>query len=213
MISPQGHDIPKTEMSEESLKNAELPGNSEMIVNHSDANAHTDFEVVSDDDYDDEAADRHNEDLGNLRYRLIRSTNWVRAVLILMSIGFTFVLGVALWLNPYDEQGNPRKMETHRQLGLPQCSFVTMTGKPCPSCGMTTSFALLAHGDIVNSLKANWVGTFLAAYWFSLIPWGIYSAIKGRAQFVRNGEFLITVSLIFFVVLMLIRWTYVLLLK
>ena len=31
---------------------------------------------------------------------------------------------------------------------MPPCNFVLMTGKPCPSCGMTTSFALLVRGDI-----------------------------------------------------------------
>ena len=34
-------------------------------------------------------------------------------------------------------------MGTHQQLGLPPCNFVTLTGYPCPACGMTTSFALL----------------------------------------------------------------------
>ena len=50
-------------------------------------------------------------------------------------------------------------METHRQLGLPPCTFKEMTGLPCPSCGMTSSFALLVRGDVMNSLRANAVGT------------------------------------------------------
>ena len=65
----------------------------------------------------------------------------------------------AFRIHPYDADGNPRTSATHTQLGMPPCNFVTLTGKPCPSCGMTTSFALLVRGDVVSSLRANWVGT------------------------------------------------------
>ena len=55
---------------------------------------------------------------------------------------------------------------------MPPCNFKTWTGKPCPSCGMTTSFALLIRGDVANSLRANWVGTLLAGFCMVLIPYG-----------------------------------------
>jgi hypothetical protein len=168
----------------------------------------TDIPIVgpAEDDYTPPKATAH-------RYvRKPPSTKWVRGVLIGMAIALSAILAISMWLNPYDADGNPRKMATHTQLGLPPCNMVTLVGKPCPSCGMTTSFALLAHGDIKNSVKANWVGTLLAGYWFALIPWSIYSAIRGKAQFVRSGEFLVTVSVILFFALMLTRWLYVLLL-
>ncbi len=34
---------------------------------------------------------------------------------------------------------------THQQLGLPPCAFFKLTGIPCPSCGLTTSFAHAAR--------------------------------------------------------------------
>ena len=131
---------------------------------------------------------------------------YVRGVLVVMAVGFTAILGTALWLNPYDDDGLPRRMATHTQLGLPECSMVALTGRPCPSCGMTTSFALLAHGDVPNSLRANWVGTLLAAFWFALIPWGAVSAFRGKLALVRNGELFATFAVGIFLVLLLGRW-------
>src|SRR5689334_8800203 len=81
--------------------------------------------------------------------------------LALLAIGglLAGVFGIAFWLNPYGPDGAPKTMATHTQLGIPPCSFVVLTGKPCPACGMTTSFALLVRGDVAASLRANWAGT------------------------------------------------------
>jgi hypothetical protein len=46
------------------------------------------------------------------------------------------VLTIARVLSP-----SPNGLGTHQQLGLPPCFFHQMTGIPCPTCGMTTSFA------------------------------------------------------------------------
>lgn len=144
--------------------------------------------------------------------RRTRMPRWVQAWLLLMAAGFSTILGIALWLSPYNADGSPRLMATHTQMGLPPCNMVVLTGKPCPACGMTTSFALLAHGDVLASLQANWVGTLLAVYWFALIPWSIWSAIRGRLLGVRNGEILMAVSIGVVVTLMLARWIAVILL-
>lgn len=50
---------------------------------------------------------------------------------------------------------------THRQLGLPPCGFLTVTGYPCPSCGLTTSFAYFVRGNVLDSLRAQPFGTVL----------------------------------------------------
>lgn len=48
-------------------------------------------------------------------------------------------LALARWLTP-----DPGGHGTHLQIGLLPCSFLTLTGVPCPLCGATTTWALLA---------------------------------------------------------------------
>jgi hypothetical protein len=136
---------------------------------------------------------------------------WVRGTLVAIALVFVTVFGVAAWIHPYDEDGTPRTMATHTQLGMPPCNMVSLIGKPCPACGMTTSFALLMHGDLPASLRANWTGTLLGLTWLALIPWAVVSAVRGRYLFVRSGEALTMVIVVAMLVLMLGRWAAVLL--
>ena len=57
------------------------------------------------------------------------------------------VLAIAMWLEPSAEGHG-----THLQLGLNPCSFLSATGWPCPMCGATTTFTLLAHLRVVEGL-------------------------------------------------------------
>jgi hypothetical protein len=136
-------------------------------------------------------------------------TRWVRGALLAVAAGLVLVFAIALWLNPYDQEGRPRRLETHTQMGLPPCTFKTVTGLPCPSCGMTTSFALLMHGDVWNSLKANAVGTLLAAFCLGLVPWCLAGVIRGRPYFVWSLERALTRLIVIFLILMLVRWVVV----
>lgn len=137
-----------------------------------------------------------------------RTTWTVRAALLLIALILIAVFAVAAWLNPYNPDGTPRRLATHRQLGLPPCNFVMMTGKPCPSCGMTTSFALFIRGDLRASLQANWVGTLLAAAAVVALPWSLLSALRGRLLGIRPGygDYLLTLAVTLLLILMLGRW-------
>ena len=134
---------------------------------------------------------------------------WVRIGLLGIAVGLVALFAVAVWLRPYDADGQPLRMETHRQLGLPSCQFYFLTKIPCPSCGMTTSFALLMHGDVANSLRANAVGTLLAGFCLLLIPWSLASAYWRRPFFIRSLERGLTWTAVAFLSLMLIRWVVV----
>jgi predicted Na+-dependent transporter len=118
------------------------------------------------------------------------------------------VFAAAAYINPYDEDGTPRTMSTHTQLGLAPCNFVVLTGKPCPACGMTTSFALLVRGDVRASLSANWVGTLTAMFWGGMLVWAVVSGMVGRPLFIPHGrgELVLTVLVGLFLALMLGRW-------
>src|SRR5205807_1533438 len=113
--------------------------------------------------------------------------NWkVRIALLLIVLGLGTVFTIAVRLDPYEDDGTPRRMETHTQLGLPPCTFYKVTGMPCPACGMTTSFALLAHGDMGGSLQAHPIGTLLALFCLALIPWNLLCAVRGRLYLIRS---------------------------
>ena len=131
---------------------------------------------------------------------------WVRRALLAVALGLVPVFGIAVWLNPYDEEGKARRTETHLQIGLPPCTFRSLTGVPCPSCGMTTSFALLMHGDLENSLRANAVGTLLAVFGLAVIPWSLACVLRKRPLFIASFERATTWVVIVFVVLLLTRW-------
>jgi len=126
------------------------------------------------------------------------------------------ILYVGFSLNPYlDDAGEPlpegaaRLMGTHRQLGLPSCQFLVMSGLPCPSCGMTTSFALLMHGDLAGSWRANGAGTLMALYCAGAIPMALFGAVAGRLPVVGSLERWALASVAFFLPLLLLRWLWV----
>lgn len=136
----------------------------------------------------------------------------VRSVLLMIGVGLAGVFAIAFWLNPYSPDGTPRTMATHTQLGIPPCNFVVLTGKPCPACGMTTSFSLLVRGDVAASLRANWAGTIIAVVWAFTMIWAVASGIKGRPLFIPpgKGEIVLTACVGVALALALLRWGIVL---
>ena len=147
------------------------------------------------------------------RPRPARRAHWgVRVGLLAMAAAMVLVFYLATRVRPYQEDGSPMRSASHQTLGLPACRFKELTGSPCPSCGMTTSFALLVRGDVLNSLRANWVGTGLAVFCLLFIPWAVASTFRGKYLWVRNVEVALGFLVGAFTVLMLGRWGVVMLL-
>ncbi len=67
------------------------------------------------------------------------------------------LLGVAAWLTPAASGHG-----THTGLGLPTCGWLIATGRPCPTCGMTTAFAHAADFSLLDSVVAQPFGAMLA---------------------------------------------------
>ncbi len=131
---------------------------------------------------------------------------WSRLILLVLAGIWVTVFVIAALLNPYFDDGTARTMETHMQMGLPQCTFKEVTGLPCPSCGMTTSFSLLIHGDVWNSLRANFAGTALATLGLFYVPWSLVSVWKGHFLFIHSLEMTLFRLSIAFMVLLFGRW-------
>jgi len=144
---------------------------------------------------------------------IARIRRLTRATLIAVAVLLIGVFVAAFRIHPYDEDGKPRTMSTHTQLGMPPCNFAVLIGKPCPSCGMTTSFALLVRGDVVASAKANWVGSIICVVWAMTLVWAAASGVWGKPLLVPpgRGELVFTVVTGVVLTLMLARWAVVLL--
>lgn len=85
---------------------------------------------------------------------------------VIFLLGSAILIAVSLWLTP-----DPRGLGTHEQLRLPPCMFHLLTGLPCPGCGLTTSVALMSHGQPLAALKANILGPLVWLYFAVQIPY------------------------------------------
>jgi len=94
---------------------------------------------------------------------------------ISLALGLSGLLGVAAMLHPQADG-----LGTHQQLGLPPCTVRVLFGRPCPSCGMTTSWAHLVRGNVSEALRANVGGTLLGVLAMAGIPYLAGSAARGR---------------------------------
>ncbi|MDX1945299.1 MAG: DUF2752 domain-containing protein [Pirellulaceae bacterium] len=112
------------------------------------------------------------------------------------------LLAVAAWLSP-----SPAGFGTHRQLGLPECSLRQLAGIRCPSCGMTTSWSYLMHGQPVAALRANTGGTLLGLVAIVAGPWMLVSGVRGRWLLGRPHEFVTLAIGLAIVATTLIDWT------
>lgn len=121
----------------------------------------------------------------------------------LTAVACLAVLGIAAWLAP-----DPSGLGTHRQLGLAPCGLLATVGIPCPTCGMTTSFANLVHGHVGASLHGQPAGTILcaltaAAFWVAL-----YAALTGRPGAAVVRRLPITGALLTLLGIVIAGWAY-----
>jgi hypothetical protein len=95
------------------------------------------------------------------------------SILILVAAG---LLAVSAWLTP-----DPQGFDTHTQLGLARCGWPAAYGIPCPTCGMTTSFALMVRGRVFRAFLVQPLGALLALATIAALPFGIHALATGRS--------------------------------
>jgi hypothetical protein len=69
------------------------------------------------------------------------------------ALGALAIVGLSFVLVP-DARGHG----THEQLGLPPCTTFRLFGFPCPFCGMTTAFVLMAHAHPIHAFQTQPAG-------------------------------------------------------
>jgi hypothetical protein len=105
----------------------------------------------------------------------VRATVSQRLLALTVALACVAPLVVAAQLTP-----SPTGVGTHSEMGFASCQFLDRTGLPCPTCGMTTSFAWFARGNLLASAYVQpmgFVGALLAAAGFWI---GLYIAVTGR---------------------------------
>jgi hypothetical protein len=101
---------------------------------------------------------------------------WIRLRgLVLLAAGAgTIALGLAM--RPAEDG-----LGTHKQLGLPACSFLAATGWPCITCGLTSSYAFCLHGRFVEAWKSQPFGFWLALASIAMAGVGAAELAAGRS--------------------------------
>ena len=75
---------------------------------------------------------------------------------LLTFLAWVGVTIAAALMNP-----NPAGHGTHRQLGLPACPSAVIFERPCPGCGLTTSFTATVHFDFGRAWSAHPFGSLM----------------------------------------------------
>lgn len=75
-------------------------------------------------------------------------------------------------------QPDPRGFGSHQQFGLPPCSFYTLFGIPCPSCGGTTCAAYFVRGRWIAAVCANPAVFGLMLTSTTYLPWAAVCLVR-----------------------------------
>lgn len=124
-----------------------------------------------------------------------------RVLLVVVGLLLVAGFGLSAWLSP-----DPSGHGTHQQLGLAPCSFLLLTGRPCPSCGGTTAFAHFVRGEWPSAVRANAAAFVLALLSAAMIPWCVLSATTGRLIGITHLERTLLIGIVTMTVLFALQW-------
>jgi len=125
--------------------------------------------------------------------QMLAETRWIELALVsggarwshaLLLLGVLVMVGVGLYLTP-----EPAGHGTHQQLGLPPCTIYYLTGRPCPSCGLTTSVSAILHGQFGLAWRANPMGFVIVAGALAVAINSLLALFWGRSVRIENTRF------------------------
>jgi Protein of unknown function (DUF2752) len=137
------------------------------------------------------------------RYEPIKLNLAARGMALAVSLACLAVLITASRLTP-----DPSGLGTHLQLNLPDCTFLRTTGMPCPSCGMTTSFAWFFHGNFLASFYVQPMGALLAVLSAIAFWTGLYIALTAQPVYLLARFVPARFLVISFIALGIIAWAW-----
>lgn len=103
-----------------------------------------------------------------------------RALSAIVAGGTGAVLFLASLLTP-----SVTGIGTHTQLGLAGCTFLQWTGYPCPMCGATTTFALLAHFHVIEGVLNQPFAALLFALTCGILAIALSEVVDPRGRWSR----------------------------
>jgi len=112
------------------------------------------------------------------------ASGWARWSHALLLLGVLVMVAVGLYLTP-----DPAGHGTHQQLGLPPCTIYYLTGRPCPSCGLTTSVSAILHGQFGLAWRANPMGYVIVAGALAVAVNSLLALLWGRSVRIENTRF------------------------
>ena len=99
----------------------------------------------------------------------------LRLLAALVAAGCIALLATAAMLEP-----DPAGRGTHTQLGMGGCRWLSERGYDCPTCGMTTAFALSADGRLTTAFAIQPAGA-IAALLTAMVTWiAAYTTLTGQ---------------------------------
>lgn len=126
---------------------------------------------------------------------------WIRLSCVLAVVLNSGLLVTARTLTP-SHQG----LGTHQQLGLPPCTSILLFQMPCPACGMTTSWAHLLRGHVLDAFRVNAGGTLLAMIAIGYLPFGCYFAFTGKGTRRESFSLILGASLLLAICIATAQW-------
>jgi hypothetical protein len=90
------------------------------------------------------------------------------------------------------------------------CFILTVTGYPCPTCGMTRSFISIGHGEFAKALRYNFGGIFAYVLCLMEIGYlGLKIASKGTSKWLIPMGKAVKLQFIITSVVVLVSWFYI----